>query len=93
MNISIDKAGNLKLGTRKCSLCKKDDVVRAAKRYGVPNAEKKTVDQLCSSIKARVDNKNDTKQLKNLILEQENILKKLGISPTRSAGVKRIFNR
>jgi hypothetical protein len=51
MDISVDKAGDLKLGARKCRLYKKDEIVKVAKQYGVPNAAKKTVKQLCGSVK------------------------------------------
>ena len=51
--VSVDKAGDLKLGKRKCRLHKKEDVVKVAKNYGVPNTGKKTVKQLCGSIKAK----------------------------------------
>ena len=54
--VSVDKVGDLKLGARKCRLYKKDEVVKVAKQYGVPNATKKTVKQLCGSIKAKVMN-------------------------------------
>ena len=57
--VSVDKAGDLKLGKRKCRLHKKEDVVKVAKKYGVPNAEKKTVQQLCGSIKAKAKASND----------------------------------
>ena len=57
--VSVDKAGDLKLGKRKCRLHKKEDVVKVAKKYGVPNAEKKTVQQLCGSIKNRAKASND----------------------------------
>ena len=57
--VSVDKAGDLKLGRKKCRLHKKDDVVKVAKNYGVPNAGKKTVKQLCGSIKARAKASND----------------------------------
>ena len=55
MNISVDKAGDLKLGSKKCRLYKKDEVVKVAKKYGI-NTEKKTVQQLCGSIKAKAKN-------------------------------------
>jgi hypothetical protein len=55
MNISVDKAGDLKIGARKCRLYKKDEVVKVAKKYGI-NTEKKTVKQLCGSIKAKAKN-------------------------------------
>ena len=57
--VSVDKAGDLKLGKRKCRLHKKEDVVKVAKKYGVPNAGKKTVKQLCGSIKAKAKASND----------------------------------
>jgi hypothetical protein len=53
--VSVDKAGDLKLGARKCRLYKKDEVVKVAKKYGI-NTEKKTVKQLCGSIKAKAKN-------------------------------------
>ena len=57
--VSVDKAGDLKLGRKKCRLHKKDDVVKVAKNYGVPNAGKKTVKQLCGSIKSKAKASND----------------------------------
>ena len=56
--VSVDKAGDLKIGRRKCRLYKKDEVVKVAKNYGIPNPTKKTVTQLCSSIKNRAKNAN-----------------------------------
>ena len=53
--VSVDKAGDLKIGSRKCRLYKKDEVVKVAKKYGI-NTEKKTVQQLCGSIKAKAKN-------------------------------------
>src|SRR5210317_149584 len=53
--VSVDKAGDLKLGSKKCRLYKKDEVVKVAKKYGI-NTEKKTVKQLCGSIKAKAKN-------------------------------------
>ena len=55
--VSVDRAGDLKLGRKKCRLYKKDEVVKVAKKYGI-NTEKKTVSQLCSSIKNRAKNAN-----------------------------------
>ena len=52
MNISVDKAGDLKIGRKKCRLYKKDEVVKVAKKYGI-NTEKKTVGELCSAIRSR----------------------------------------
>ena len=53
--VSVDKAGDLKLGAKKCRLYKKGEVVKVAKKYGI-NTEKKTVKQLCGSIKAKAKN-------------------------------------
>src|SRR5210317_1472829 len=53
--VSVDKAGDLKLGAKKCRLYKKDEVVKVAKKYGI-NTEKKTVQQLCGSIKGKAKN-------------------------------------
>ena len=55
MNISVDKAGDLKIGRKKCRLYKKDEVVKVAKKYGI-NTEKKTVKQLCGAMKNQVNN-------------------------------------
>ena len=40
--VSVDKAGDLKLGRKKCRLHKKADVVKVAKKYGIVQAEKLT---------------------------------------------------
>ena len=53
--VSVDKAGDLKLGARKCRLYKKDEVEKVAKKYGI-NTEKKTVQQLWGTIKAKAKN-------------------------------------
>jgi hypothetical protein len=53
--VSVDKAGDLKIGSKKCRLYKKDEVVKVAKKYGI-NTEKKTVGELCGAIKARAKN-------------------------------------
>ena len=53
--VSVDKAGDLKLGAKKCRLYKKGEVVKVAKKYGI-NTEKKTVQQLCGAIKGKAKN-------------------------------------
>lgn len=53
--ISVDKAGDLKIGRKKCRLYKKDEVVKVAKKYGI-NTDKKTVGELCGAIKSRAKN-------------------------------------
>ena len=50
--VSIDKSGDLKIGSRKCRLQKKIEIIKAAKLYNIPT-ENKTVSQLCSSIKSK----------------------------------------
>jgi len=45
--ISVDKAGDLKLGRKKCRLHKKADVVKVAKKYGIVNPDKLTIKELC----------------------------------------------
>jgi hypothetical protein len=66
--VSVDKAGDLKLGARKCRLYKKDEVVKVAKKYGI-NTEKKTVQQLCGSIKAKAKNSMNNVPLAKLYPE------------------------
>jgi hypothetical protein len=53
--VSVDKSGDLKIGRKKCRLYKKDEVVKVAKKYGI-STEKKTVSELCSSIRAKAKN-------------------------------------
>jgi hypothetical protein len=53
MNISVDKAGDLKLGRKKCRLYKRDEVVKVAKKYGIRDTEKLSVRELCGGIKMR----------------------------------------
>ena len=65
MNISVDKAGDLKIGRKKCRLYKKDEVVKVAKKYGI-KTEKKTVGELCGAIKARA--KNSPQNMNNVPL-------------------------
>lgn len=53
MLVSVDKAGDLKLGNKKCRLHKKGDIIKVAKMYKVSTPEKKTIKQLCNSIKGK----------------------------------------
>jgi hypothetical protein len=55
--VSVDKAGDLKIGRKKCRLYRKDEVVKVAKKYGI-NTDKKTVSDLCGAIKSRAKNAN-----------------------------------
>jgi hypothetical protein len=66
--VSVDKAGDLKLGAKKCRLYKKDEVVKVAKKYGI-NTEKKTVQQLCGSIKSKAKNSMNNVPLAKLYPE------------------------
>ena len=53
--VSVDKAGDLKIGRKKCRLYRKDEVVKVARKYGI-NTDKKTVSELCGAIKSRAKN-------------------------------------
>jgi hypothetical protein len=53
--VSVDKAGDLKIGRKKCRLYRKDEVVKVARKYGI-NTDKKTVGELCGAIKSRAKN-------------------------------------
>ena len=66
--VSVDKAGDLKIGSKKCRLYKKDEVVKVAKKYGI-NTEKKTVQQLCGSIKGKAKNSMNNVPLAKLYPE------------------------
>jgi len=66
--VSVDKAGDLKIGARKCRLYKKDEVVKVAKKYGI-NTEKKTVQQLCGAIKGKAKNSMNNVPLAKLYPE------------------------
>ena len=54
--VSVDKAGDLKLGRKKCRLHKKADVVKVAKKYGIVQAEKLTIKEMCDGLKMRAKN-------------------------------------
>jgi hypothetical protein len=47
---------NLKIGRRKCRLYKKDELVAIATKAGVPNAGKKTKEQLCTKMATIMNN-------------------------------------
>jgi hypothetical protein len=66
--VSVDKAGDLKIGAKKCRLYKKDEVVKVAKKYGI-NTDKKTVQQLCGSIKSKAKNSMNNVPLAKLYPE------------------------
>jgi hypothetical protein len=52
--LNVDKAGDLKFGRKKCRLHKKDEVVKVARDYGIPTPNKKTVKELCGSLKKKI---------------------------------------
>jgi hypothetical protein len=52
--LNVDKAGDLKFGRKKCRLHKKDEVVKVARDYGIPTPSKKTVKELCGSLKKKI---------------------------------------
>ena len=54
--VSVDKAGDLKLGRKKCRLHKKAEVVKVAKKYGIVQAEKLTIKEMCEGLKMRAKN-------------------------------------
>ena len=54
--LDVDKAGYLKFGSKKCRLHKKAEVVKVAKDYGIPTPNKKTVKELCGSLKKKIQN-------------------------------------
>ena len=87
MNISVDKAGDLKIGRKKCRLYKKDEVVKVAKKYGI-NTEKKTVKDLCSAMKSRVKKSNNI-PLAKLYPEaaKKRAVAKKKVSPSRKAAI------
>lgn len=47
---------NLKIGRRKCRLYKKDELVAIATKAGIPNAAKKTKEQLCTKMATIMNN-------------------------------------
>jgi hypothetical protein len=88
MNISVDKAGDLKIGRKKCRLYKKDEVVKVAKKYGI-NTEKKTVQQLCGSIKAKANNSMNNVPLAKLYPQaaKKRAAARKKVSPSRKAAI------
>ena len=52
--LNVDKVGDLKFGRKKCRLHKKAEVVKVAKDYGISTPNKKTVSELCGSLKKKI---------------------------------------
>ena len=92
MNISVDKAGDLKIGRKKCRLYKKDEVVKVAKKYGI-NTEKKTVGELCSAIRSRTQsspmNNIPLAKLYPEAAKKRAAAKKKALTPSMKAALKK----
>jgi len=86
MNISVDKAGDLKIGRKKCRLYKKDEVVKAAKKLGI-KAEKKTVSELCANMKTRVKNTNNVPLAKLYPRAAKKRAASKKVTPSRKAAI------
>lgn len=54
--VSVDKAGDLKIGRKKCRLHRKDEVMKVAKKYGIVNPDKLTIKEMCAGLKMRAAN-------------------------------------
>jgi hypothetical protein len=86
MNISVDKAGDLKIGRKKCRLYKKDEVVKAAKKLGI-KTEKKTVSELCANMKTRVKNVNNVPLAKLYPRAAKKRAASKKVTPSRKAAI------
>ena len=73
--LNVDKAGDLKFGRKKCRLHKKSEVVQVAKDYGIPTPNKKTVSELCGSLKKKIQNAEQIsrEEVKKILANQNNI--------------------
>jgi len=92
--LNVDKAGDLKFGRKKCRLHKKAEVVKVAKDYGISTPNKKTVSELCGSLKKKIQKAEQIsrEEVKKILANQNNIpLAKLypEAAKKRAAGKKR----
>jgi len=73
--LNVDKAGDLKFGRKKCRLHKKDEVVKVAKDYGISTPNKKTVSELCGSLKKKIQKAEQIsrEEVKKILANQNNI--------------------
>ena len=73
--VSVDKAGDLKLGRKKCRLHKKAEVVKVAKDYGISTPNKKTVSELCGSLKKKIQKAEQIsrEEVKKILANQNNV--------------------
>ncbi len=53
-SLTVNKAGDLKIGRRKCKSYRKADVVATGKKHGVPT-DKKTIPQICAALKRKLN--------------------------------------
>jgi len=92
--LNVDKVGDLKFGRKKCRLHKKAEVVKVAKDYGISTPNKKTVSELCGSLKKKIQKAEQIsrEEVKKILANQNNIpLAKLypEAAKKRAAGKKR----
>ena len=73
--LNVDKVGDLKFGRKKCRLHKKSEVVKVAKDYGIPTPNKKTVSELCGSLKKKIQEAErvSRQEVKKILANQNNI--------------------
>ena len=73
--LNVDKVGDLKFGRKKCRLHKKADVVKVAKDYGISTPNKKTVSELCGSLKKKIQKAEQISrgEVKKILANQNNI--------------------
>ena len=73
--LNVDKVGYLKFGRKKCRLHKKSEVVKVAKDYGIPTPNKKTVSELCGSLKKKIQKAErvSREEVKKILANQNNV--------------------
>ena len=73
--LNVDKVGDLKFGRKKCRLHKKAEVVKVAKDYGISTPNKKTVSELCGSLKKKIqkDERVSREEVKKILANQNNV--------------------
>ena len=73
--LNVDRAGDLKFGRKKCRLHKKSEVVQVARDYGIPTPNKKTVRELCGSLKKKIQEgeRVSRDEVKKILADQNNI--------------------
>jgi hypothetical protein len=90
-NISVDKAGDLKLGRKKCRLYKRDEVVKVAKKYGIRGTEKLSVRELCDGIMMRAslhtNNYETLREAKKKATAKKKRAASKKVTPSRKAAI------